>query len=441
MDQQFIAAFPISELTEHPDNPRRGNLEVIAESMNHHGFYGAVVVQASTNQIIVGNHRTRAAAAIGEETVPVLVIDVDDEQAKRIMLADNRSNDLAGYDDRALFELLASLDGDLAGTGFMADDVELLLAKLDQIEEVAEPQAMPSAPARVKPNDVWRVGPATLVCADSRRGESYDVATDGEAINLGFTSPPYADRRRYAGVTETIKPEAYVQWFQAIADNVRDRLAPDGSWFVNIRTGATDGIDMETYVLDLVLAHHRDWGWHWASEFCWERQGVPKQVIRRFKGAYEMVYHFCLDEWKFRPDAVRHYSADVPQARGEGSGASGWEHVHGQPGHGAYFDKNVKQGDMAYPSNRLPTFAFDGVEATGHPAAFPIGLPRFFVLAYSDPGDLVIDPFAGSGSTLLAAVGEQRRAAGIEISPSYCDITLARLSERLHVEPELVSRD
>jgi len=442
MAQTFVAEFPIDQLTEHPDNPRRGDTGMIEDSIEANGFYGAVVVQASTNRIIVGNHRTRVAAALGHQSVPALVLDVNDEQARRIMLADNRSNDVAGYDERGLAELLASLE-DLSGTGFADRDLALLLAKLDMEEpEIEEPAETTVIPQRVEAGDLWQVGGHTLVCGDSRDPAVLDHLLAGVPINLAFTSPPYADRRKYDSSTEfrPIHPRDYVSWFEPVQANVKDHLAPDGAWIVNIRTAAQDDVDMETYVLDLVLAHVREWGWHWGDEYCWERVGMPKRAVCRFKHGYELIYLFAQGRWKFRPDNVRHYSSHVPQARGPGSGRSRYPFIQGALDGEAYvFDaSHNEQADLAYPSNRLPTFM--GERTQGHPAAFPVGLPKFFVQAYTDTGDIVLDPFAGSGSTLVAAAGTDRLGYGIELSPGYCDIILNRLEIATQYEAELVQR-
>lgn len=131
LTQTFQPAYPIDLLREHPDNPRRGDEEVIEASMKAHGFYGVVLVQASTNTILVGNHRTRVARRLGYETVPVMLADVDDDQARRLLLMDNRSNDLAAYDDEALSRILADLDGVFEGTGYEAADLRELLDRLD----------------------------------------------------------------------------------------------------------------------------------------------------------------------------------------------------------------------------------------------------------------------------------------------------------------------
>src|SRR5262249_39072772 len=156
--------------------------------------------------------------------------------------------------------------------------------------------------------------------------------------------------------------------------------------------------------------HVRQWGWHFATEFCWECMGIPKQVHQRFKNQFEPIYQFVLARWKMRPDAVRHPSDGVPKPRGKGAGQTNWaEHQgggiaataprtvcmarhQGEPGFD-WFGGEIGKG-MAYPGNRLPTF--DGThEATGHAAAFPVGLPQFFVTAYTDEGDAVLDPFMG----------------------------------------------
>lgn len=104
-------------LKEHPQNPRRGVVEAIAESIDVNGWYGAIVAQKSTGYILAGNHRYRAAVAAGAKTVPVIWMDIDDEAALRILLADNRTADLGHYDEAVLAGILESLPT-LGGTGY-----------------------------------------------------------------------------------------------------------------------------------------------------------------------------------------------------------------------------------------------------------------------------------------------------------------------------------
>lgn len=144
--QAYDSAVPISSLVEHPENPRRGDVPVIEESIERNGFYGAVYAQAATRRVIVGNHRLRAARARGLDTVPVIFLDVDDETARRIMLVDNKSSDLAGYDAELLRRLLAECEGDLVGTGYVATDLSALLAELESSSPEEFPRFDETAP-------------------------------------------------------------------------------------------------------------------------------------------------------------------------------------------------------------------------------------------------------------------------------------------------------
>jgi len=127
MKQTYRAKFPAADLTPHPDNPRRGDVSTIADSIDALGFYGAVLVQASTKRIIAGEHRWLAAQENEQKNLPVLLLDVDDDTAMRIMLADNRTSDRSTYDDQVLVDVLSSL-GDLSGTGYSDRDLAALLS-------------------------------------------------------------------------------------------------------------------------------------------------------------------------------------------------------------------------------------------------------------------------------------------------------------------------
>ncbi len=125
-----IRQTPLSALTPHPDNPRQGDVGAIVESIETNGWVGTLVAQCSTSYVLAGNHRLQAATAVGLDKVPVHWIDVDDATARRIMIADNRTSDLATYDDAALTALLVELamKDDLTGTAFDGDDVDQLIA-------------------------------------------------------------------------------------------------------------------------------------------------------------------------------------------------------------------------------------------------------------------------------------------------------------------------
>ena len=123
----------IDSIRPHERNVRQGDVGLIHESIHANGFYSDIIVQKSTRRIIVGNHRWAAALQTGAEEIPVKFIDVDDNTALRILLADNKTSDSATNDDAALADLLKELaeDGGLDGTGFDGDALDELLSDLN----------------------------------------------------------------------------------------------------------------------------------------------------------------------------------------------------------------------------------------------------------------------------------------------------------------------
>jgi ParB-like chromosome segregation protein Spo0J len=132
----------VASISPHPENARRGNVPVIKASIVANGFYGKVLVWRETNQIVVGSHRWKAAVELGMQKIPVEIVSLTERQAAKIMAADNRTSDLAGYDDQLLASLLKRLraDGDFEGTGYAEDD---LLATLKRLEPPTAPGAFP----------------------------------------------------------------------------------------------------------------------------------------------------------------------------------------------------------------------------------------------------------------------------------------------------------
>jgi ParB-like chromosome segregation protein Spo0J len=123
---------PVAELFPHPENARQGDINTIMESIQVNGWFGALVVQESTSYILAGNHRYEAAAELGFAAIPdVIYVDVDDMQARKILLADNKTSDDSIYDDEQLLHLLNSVI-DLEGTGYTADDLRALEALMSQ---------------------------------------------------------------------------------------------------------------------------------------------------------------------------------------------------------------------------------------------------------------------------------------------------------------------
>lgn len=469
-------------------NPKKHALSQVDASMERFGYTEPVLLDERTGRLVAGHGRVEtliAREAAGQAAPEGVVVDPegkwtvpvvrgwessDDQEAEAYLVASNRLTELGGWDSSELADMLAELDkgAGLIGTGYTPENLTDLLASLRDKSglDQGDPATRIEMPVDtwVVRGDIWSVGEHRVMCGDCRDPADVAALVGDTPINLAFTSPPYAEQREYD--TESgfvpIRPDDYVEWFAAVASNVAAHLAEDGSWFVNIKPTA-EGLDTLLYVYDLVLAHVREWGWHLGTEFCWERSGVPKQVTLRFKNQFEPIYQFARGRWKIRPEAVRHHtnSAIVPLGEGALHEGSDWSKIAGA---GMPFfkpEQTVKrqrggttgnvaktQGQhwapgeaisegLAYPGNRLPTFAGSHT-ATGHPAAFPVGLPQWFVLAYTDRGDAVYDPFLGSGSTALAAANLERCGMGMELSPVYAHVALARLEAATGLVPKLI---
>jgi hypothetical protein len=157
-------AVSVDQLVPYGPNPRRGDLSVIVESLQRHGQYRPIVVRANTFEVLAGNHTLAAAKQLGWTKIAATFVDVSDDEAARIVLVDNRTADLAGYDDSILAELLSGLP-DLDGTGYSADELETLLAlhsgtqydgDLDEALAAADQSAWPWVKVQLNPADYER---------------------------------------------------------------------------------------------------------------------------------------------------------------------------------------------------------------------------------------------------------------------------------------------
>jgi DNA modification methylase len=421
---------PTAALAVWTDNPRDNDKAVpdVVSSMKRFGF-GSPIVARPNGEIIAGHTRLKAALELRMPEVPVRFLDLDPAEAHLMALADNRVGEIADWNDDLLADVLLEMEtkgADLTGIGWSDDELADIMAKSDPLPMDGSEDDVPEVQAEVhsKPGEVYELGPHRLICGDCRAQKDVSTLLDGVVVNVAFTSPPYASQRKYdeSSGFKPIKPDAYVEWFDAVQANVREYLAEDGSWFVNIKEHCEDG-QRSLYVKDLTLAHVRRWGWRFNDELCWIHGGIPGEVHTKFKNQFEPIFHFCLQkDLKIRPMAVAKISNNVPQGGGgnmakqQGTGLAGADFDSG-PG-------------LAFPGNVLSVGK--NREALGHSAAYPIELPVFFIKAFSDPTDAVFDPFLGSGTTLIAAAQERRVAYGMEISPGYCDVIRRRWTRWAH---------
>lgn len=253
------------------------------------------------------------------------------------------------------------------------------------------------------------------------------------SVDLIITSPPYADSRKstYGG----IDPNDYVVWFMPIAEELHRVLKPDGTFILNIKERVVEG-ERHTYVLELILAMRRA-GWLWTEEFIWhKRNSFPGKWPNRFRDGWERLLQFNKSRtFNMYQDSVRVPVGNWASSRLRNLSTTDRRRDESVVGSG--FGKNISNWvgrDLVYPNNVLHLATECGNKQ--HSAVFPVALPEWFIRLFSQPGDTVLDPFLGSGTTALAAHQLRRNVIGIELKADYVEIARDRLEGRAAKLPE-----
>ena len=250
-------------------------------------------------------------------------------------------------------------------------------------------------------------------------GDCFDVMRKmpDDFVDLIVTSPPYADARKrtYGGIA----PDEYVQWFSIRAEEMLRILKPSGSFVLNIKEKAIDG-QRHPYVLELILNLSKNVGFRWVEEYIWHKTtAAPGKWKYRFRDAWERIIHFTkTSDIKMRQDAVKVPIGDWTQARMKNLSENDLSRQDSATNSGVGRRIAAWEGKKTvYPSNVLHKSPV--AHNTGHSAAFPEWLPEFFIKLFTDAGDVVLDPFSGSGTTARVAQGLGRLPIGIEIDEMY----------------------
>lgn len=247
-------------------------------------------------------------------------------------------------------------------------------------------------------------------------GDCLDVleTLPSDSVDLIVTSPPYADARKhtYGG----IHPDQYVKWFCERANEMHRVLKGSGSFVLNIKEKAVQG-ERHTYVLELILALKREVGFRWVEEYVWHKKtSAPGKWKYRFRDAWERLLHFSVSpDVKMNQDAVKVPTGNWTEKRLANMSANDRMRQESSTQSGVGRKIAAWEGKkLVYPSNVLHQAPV--CHNTGHSAAFPEWLPEFFILLFTDPGDVVLDPFLGSGTTYRVAQRLGRIPIGIELN-------------------------
>jgi DNA modification methylase len=386
-----VQKWPVDRLVPYIRNARtHGDAQVaqIAASIAEFGWTNPVLAGAD-GIIIAGHARLLAARKLGMTEVPVIVLDhLTETQRRALVLADNRLALNAGWDEEMLRVEMESLqeDGfDLDIVGFTNEEMEALLR---EPEETAEGQtdedAVPEAPetAITVPGDVWLLGPHRLLCGDSTRLEAVEKVLAGGLADMVWTDPPYG-----VNYGATMKDKLRGKTRKIANDNLGEGFGPflyDACVNMLAVTKGAIYICMSSSELHTLEKAFREAGGHWSTFIIW-----AKNTFTMGRSDYQRQYEPMLYGWK---EGADHFWCG---ARDQGD---------------VWFVKKPVKNDL-------------------HPTTKPVELIERALHNSSKTRDTILDPFGGSGSTLIACERTGRQARLIEIEPTYCDVIVRRWQE------------
>ena len=383
-----IEQWPTAKLLPYARNARTHSDEQVAQiaaSIAEFGFTNPILAGAD-GVIVAGHGRLAAAHKLGLALVPVVILEhLSPTQRRALVIADNRIAENAGWDEAMLRIELVTLqddDFDVSLTGFDADALADLLADEDgngdgETDDDAVPEITETPISR--PGDVWLLGGHRLLCGDSTKAECFEQLLQGEQVDMVFTDPPY--NVNYAN---TAKDKMRGTNRAILNDNLGDGfydflLAVLTPTIANCRGGIY--VAMSSSELDVLQSAFREAGGKWSTFVIW-----AKNTFTLGRSDYQRQYEPILYGWP--EGATRHWCGDRDQS-------DVWQ------------IKKPHKNDL-------------------HPTMKPVELVERAIRNSSRPGNVVLDPFGGSGTTLIAAEKSGRLARLIELDPKYVDVIVRR---------------
>jgi DNA modification methylase len=411
---------PTGSLEPYSRNPRthsKKQIRQIADSIREFGFTNPILIE-SDGGIIAGHGRLEAAKLLGMETVPTIRLeDLTEAQIRAYIIADNKLAENAGWDENLLAVELQSLSEldlnfELTLTGFDMPEIDILISNIEmpgtEPDELDPDNEIPEVGEDTSPitreGDLWIIGKHRLLCGDSTNPATYDRLLEGERAQMIFADPPY--NVPIDGHVCGLGSVKHAEFAMASGEMSEAEFASFLSTvFKHLAKNAVDG-----------AIHFICMDWRHAGE-----------VIAAGKTAYSALKNLCI--W----------------AKTNGGMGSLYRSQHElvfvfKSGNGPHIN-NVELGKHGRYRTNVWTYA--GINSFGksreeelamHPTVKPVALVADAILDCSRRGGIILDPFAGSGTTLVAAERCGRRGLGIELDPHYCDVIIRRMAKVAGIE-------
>lgn len=398
----------IADIKPYENNPRKNDdaVKYVAESIKAFGFKVPIVLDRD-GIIVAGHTRYKAAKKLNLKEVPCIVADdLTDEQVKAYRLADNKVAEKAEWDFELLdLELDDLVDFDMTVFGFddIADDEPV------EVEEDDFEAELPEEP-KAKLGDIYQLGRHRLMCGSSTDIENVKALMDGKKARMLFTSPPYSDMREYEGG--------------------KDLSVANVAMFIRAYRDFTDyqcvnlGIQRKNHEIypywDAYIDIAKECGYKLMAWNIWDK---TKCGSIGNQSAFFPIRH----EWIF-VFGTEFYEINTTWKKAEGSVQQGAKERRVRQADGSMEVSTT--GDLSNPYKQMESvlqlLPEQGKIIKAHPATFPVGLPSEYIQAMTNKDDIVIEPFCGSGTTLIACEQTGRICYGMELEPKYIDVIIDR---------------
>jgi len=396
-----VSKIPIGQLNPAAYNPRKdlkpGDPEYkkLKRSMQEFGYVEPIVWNKRTGNIVGGHQRYKVLLDMGMSEVDCVVVDLDETKEKALNLALNKIQ--GDWDENKLAELIAELDAsafDVSLTGFDAPEIDELLNQWYSKEAIQDSFDIDKAHEEIvqrepvtKRGDIWLLGNHRLMCGDSTSEADFAKLMDGGHAQMAVTSPPY-------GVGKEYEKAGIEPWFETVRPVIRNlcRYADIICWNLGdlYATGSQFIEPTSVYSVNMFL----DNGYRPIWIRIWKKQGMNFGV-----GPYHLVSNKPVQQY---------------------------EYISAFAGHSYKFVKRLTKEERK-KWGYAGIWELTTVRANKeHPAMFPVELPWRCIKMHSDKGGIVLEPFSGSGTTIIAAEQTERKCYAMELSTVYCDLAVER---------------
>ena len=392
-----VREIPVASLKPWPENPRLirpESLEALKDALvaDREMLSARPLIALPDGTVICGNQRLLAAQELGWETIPVISVDLEPERARLWALRDN--NQFGDWDEPALAELLAELAAggvELALTGFASDEIDRLLAGFTPEVDPNDVPEPPAGDATSRPGEIYELGRHRLACGDARDRNLLARLVGDQRPELLWTDPPYGVSyvgKTAAALTIDNDDDTAGPLLEQVLVAIDPLLAVSARFYVCAPAGP-HGTEFRLALRKVGWTHHQTLVW------------VKNTLVLGHSD-----YHY------------RH--EDVLYGHRPGG--------HGRPGRGRHRGSRWQGGN-----DQTSVFFIDRpVRSEAHPTMKPVELISAMLTNSSLRGDTVLDPFAGSGSTVIACERTSRSCLAVELDPAYCDVIRQRYEEYSH---------